>query len=510
MPGSLDLRQIPKWQKELVENALKMNEVNKTGKKGRPSFFKFEEGYVVLYMMKYVWRMSISKIHEYLNEVARELGYVKDGEGEYVSRDSIERRFEELEKQIDSIREKWEGLEKQHQEDETRARLVINRSVWNELYEYMSNVKLGKEKFDTEKVEKLIERISEFNGIKRQFRRWVKTVIGAAGKGESISTSQLQIRIKNWETIYEFMIKQRKKANPETWNKEDFDALILYVKTVLQYDESTYRHFATHIKDFPINQDLINELKGFHSGKKHPGRKKVNLHYLYPEEYIRIDEFCSKFEGEKRERCERFKLTLQLHLTTMSREGNHKDIEKYGVDSSLFGLKWQNVDITKRTIDVYESKTEKMWYGINLDLLFQDLLENLLALRKDGDVYIVKDTLGFTYESYKSWLKQFSKFLGKVDERGRGTLTPHDVRRSAAYWRLNYLGLPLESISGFAGGERYYSPFGVAWEDPNTLISYYASLEMRLQKLLQQFKSLAQQLTKDPEAVRQKALNALS
>jgi len=509
MPGNVDLRQIPQWQKELVFNALKLNETNKTGKRGRPSLFRFEEGYVALYMMKYVWGMSVSKIHEYINENAKELGYSKEGE-EYVSRDSIERRFEELEKQLDGIREKWEGLEKQHEEDETRARLVINRSVWNELYEYMKAVKEGKEKFDTEKVEKLIERISEFNGIKRQFRRWVKTVIGAAGKGESISTSQLQTRIKNWETLYEFMLKQRNKANAEQWNKEDFDAFILYIKTVLNYDESTYRHFATHIKDFPINQDLITDLKGFHAGKKHPGRKKVNLHYLYPEEYVKIDEFCSKFEGEKREKCKMFKLTLQLHLTTMSREGHKKDIERYGVDSSLFGLKWQNVDVVKRTIDVYESKTQKIWYGINLDLLFPDLLDTLLTLKKDGDVYIVKDTLGFTYESYKSWLKQFSKFLGKVDEKGRGTLTPHDIRRSAAYWRINYLGLPLESISGFAGGERYYSPFGVAWEDPNTLISYYASLEMRLQKLLQQFKTLAQELAKDPEKVKQKALNALS
>ena len=72
MPGNVDLRQIPKWQKELVENTLKMNEGNRTGKRGRPSFLKFEEGYMTLYMMKYVWGMSISKIHEYLNEVARE------------------------------------------------------------------------------------------------------------------------------------------------------------------------------------------------------------------------------------------------------------------------------------------------------------------------------------------------------------------------------------------------------------------------------------------------------
>ncbi len=109
-----------------------------------------------------------------------------------------------------------------------------------------------------------------------------------------------------------------------------------------------------------------------------------------------------------------------------------------------------------------------------------------------------------------SSIQKHQSFLGKIDEKGRGTLTPHDIRRSAAYWRINYLGLPLESISGFAGGERYYSPFGVAWEDPNTLVAYYASLEMRLQKLLVQFKPLAQQLTKDPQKVREKALNALS
>jgi hypothetical protein len=508
MPGSLDLRQIPKWQKELIESTLKLNEANKSGKRGRPSFFKFEEGYLSLYMMKYMWGLPISQIHNYINRIAAELGFSKEGE-EYVSRDSIERRFEELEKEIDKIREKWDQIAKQHEEEESRARLVINRFVWNELFEYMKAVKEGREKFDTERVERLVEKISEFNGIKRQFRRWVRTVLGAAGKGESLSTKQLQTRMKNWEIIYEFMLKYRKKANPEQWTKEDFDALILFIKTNLGHDESTYRHVATHIKDFPISQDLVQDLKGFHAGKKHPGRKKVSLHYLYPEEYLRIDEFCSKFEGEKRERCERFKLVLQLHLTTMAREGHKKDIEKYGIDSSLFGLKWQNVDVVKRTIDIYESKTNKTWYGINLDLLFKDLLDNLLQLKKDGDVYIVKDTLGFTYESYKSWLKQFSKFLGKTDEKGRGTLTPHDIRRSGAYWRINYLGLPLESISGFAGGERYYSPFGVGWEDPNTLIGYYASLEMRLQKLLQQFKPLAQELAKDPEKVKQQALNLI-
>ncbi len=93
-------------------------------------------------MMKYLWGLPISQIHNYINRIAAELGFSKEGE-EYVSRDSIERRFEELEKDIDKIREKWEQIAKQHEEEETRARLVVNRQIWNELFEYMKAVKKG-------------------------------------------------------------------------------------------------------------------------------------------------------------------------------------------------------------------------------------------------------------------------------------------------------------------------------------------------------------------------------
>jgi hypothetical protein len=151
-----------------------------------------------------------------------------------------------------------------------------------------------------------------------------------------------------------------------------------------------------------------------------------------------------------------------------------------------------------------------------MDLLFPNLIEELKKYRKQSDEYIVRDTIGFDYSSYTKWVKRLGKWLNKIEERTikgkkvKVTLSPHDIRRSGAYWRINYLNLPLEALSGFKGGDRFFSPFGVGWEDPNTLVGFYASPTARLKSILQKARTLSQKLVEDPDKIKEEAMKEFS
>jgi len=518
---------IPKWMRKYIQEVLILQEKSKGGKKGRPKFFDFKEGDITLYYLKYVKGYGREKIYRLLNKLAQKMKIVGEGE-EYVSEKTIQRRLEEIEEKREELRKGWEELRAKHEEESTKEKIVYREEKLKELERYIDDVKSGKETLSIKKKDELVTELSDFEGIRFLANRWINSELGekkkekeASRKGNTISKKYFENTLRMAKKLYDFMVSQKRKVDPRTWTYEDIQDFTLLLKSQ-GYRSDTYRHVTAWVKLFPVTQDLILRLRGFQRGMKSIGTKKTSTHFLYVEEYKKaFDEnaFCEdarKYakkdrmtEEEEYDECQRFKTVIDLHLTTMAREGSES--------SSLFGIEWSDVNEIERTVRVFESKTQKFWEGIYLDL-FPDfhLLENLKRYKKEGDRYIVRDTLGFTLEKYRKWLKRLGIWLGKVEERTikgqtvKVTLSPHDIRRSGAYWRINYMNLPLESISGFKGGDRFYSPLGVGWEDPNTLVGYYASPTARLRALANVAKKFGESLLKDPEKVKQEALKTFS
>jgi len=504
--------EIPKWMRKYIIDTLILQEKTKGGSKGRPKFFSFKEGEIVLYYLKYVKGYGREKIYRLLNKLAQKMKLVEEGE-EYVSEKTIQRRLEEIEEKKNEIQKQWEELRKKHEEETKKERVVYREEVLNELENYINNIKEGKEKLDVERLNKLIQEISDFEGIRFYTKRWVNTELqqGELKKGNTVSKRNYLNVLKMSKKLYDFMVQQKRKVNPKEWDYNDVQDFVLYLQSE-GYKSDTYRNVTLWIKMFPVPQDLLLKLKGFQKGLKTIGSKKTSTHILYVEEFKKAFDdmaFCKEYQKEY-EQCEKFKLLLELHLTTMAREGTNSK------NSSLLGIKWSDLNEVERTIRVFERKTQKYWEGIDMDLLFPFLIEELKKYRKQSDEYVVKDSLGFDYQAYSKWVKRLGKWLNKIEERTikgkkvKVTLSPHDIRRSGAYWRINYLNLPLETISGFKGGDRFFSPFGVGWEDPNTLVGFYASPTARLKSILARAKGLSQKLVEDPEKAREEAMKEFS
>jgi len=61
------------------------------------------------------------------------------------------------------------------------------------------------------------------------------------------------------------------------------------------------------------------------------------------------------------------KLYLKLHITTGAREGYSAKEE-----SSMWGLRWENINWKEKTIKIHESKSNTDWIA-KLDLFFKEL-----------------------------------------------------------------------------------------------------------------------------------------
>lgn len=247
-------------------------------------------------------------------------------------------------------------------------------------------------------------------------------------------------------------------------------------------------------------------------GKKRVGSRNGIPFTLLPEEFLRIPEWCKK-ENVSDYMCERFRDSVLLHLTTMAREGESSE-----EDSSLLGIKWTDIDFVNCTVTVYESKTDKVWEGIDLNLFDNGFCEKLKNYKEYAEKNFKADERRnyvllsiIHWETYKDYLRRFGQFLGKFpgDDDLNPAFTPHDIRRSGAYWRINYLNLPLEVITGFPKLKRVRSPFGVGWEDPLTMVNYYASPQSVIEKVYLKMKAISTELLTNPAEVKKKSLELM-
>jgi len=151
------------------------------------------------------------------------------------------------------------------------------------------------------------------------------------------------------------------------------------------------------------------------------------------------------------------------------------DLDDDIVNSSLIGLKWNNVTVkdNKITIEIYESKTEKTWLLLSI-WLDEELEKYLLEVRefamKNNIKSVVKSILLYEGLNGKWTVAKFARWYNinvrRVTREVLGKeLNPHRLR-SAHVSILAEFGVPLELVCSNAG-------FGVGWEDLSTAMIFY-------------------------------------
>jgi hypothetical protein len=185
---------------------------------------------------------------------------------------------------------------------------------------------------------------------------------------------------------------------------------------------------------------------------------------------------------------------MTFHLLIGSREGygsiEHKiyyemngtheslreiDLDHEVVETSLIGVKWDNVIFTQDNdlmIKVYESKTAETW-TLNscwLGEWFVKILKERYEFAKQHNIKSVVKTIlmyynvnAITITSFEKWYQSRTKMYTR---RLLGVeLTPHRIR--ASHISILYeLGVPLE-LSAYKTG------FGVGWADLSTAVEFY-------------------------------------
>lgn len=269
-------------------------------------------------------------------------------------------------------------------------------------------------------------------------------------------TINLVQRIANYIKEYHHELP----TNPDLWNEDMIARILEEMKERFNWSNQYMRHIKIALRRIWANwfEYEVGSAKSVAKPK---------------ETYIPYDMFLRVLASPEFTDVE--KLYLKLHVTTGAREGTGA-IEP----SSMWGLRWDNINWKERTIRIWESKTKKEWRG-RLDLFFPELPNELYELwvklgRPEG--YIWK-TLGFTKSGFDKMIHDVAKkirsmFSNELKERfGTDRIVPHDLRRTHVVWLID-AGVDLESI---AKSDEF--DLGVGWENLDTLLVYYARFTAR-------------------------------
>jgi integrase len=463
------------------------------GTKGRPKKLNIEECRLFLSACQY-FGLSAKKAFELTNKIWKKLG----NEGEYVSYDTFETRYDEIRKDAE-LRKKFEEFYNKYQEERKNKKKEYN--VFDvDAFEAFVRAYKENPNMSEQEIKNYLKKISDFVTIQRFVYRFVVN--------QEISARYFKNAIAVARDSYNLL--KDKQPDPRKWGEEEYRELERYWRN--RRKKSFYQPMTLIDDTLPVTENFTVHIKGYQRGKKRIGVRNGIKFTLLPEEFLRLNEWCKK-ENVSDYMCERFRDAIMLHITTMAREG-----ESTEEDSSLLGIKWTDIDWVNCTVTVYESKTEKTWEGIDLNLFEKTFCEKLKKYKEyaeknfkseDRRKYVFLSII--PWETYKDYLYRFGQFLGKHpgDEEAEPAFIPHDIRRSGAYWRVNYLNLPLEVITGFPKLKRVRSPFGVGWEDPLTMVNYYASPQSIIEKVYQRIKNLSTQILENPQEVKKKSLEVM-
>jgi len=289
-----------------------------------------------------------------------------------------------------------------------------------------------------------------------------------AGKPAYLSEHHKKETLRVILKVMEWMKQHGKPSNPDLWTEPDVEEALWDI----------YKEYP-RVAEAMINLRRVPEWSQWFKGKIGAVVKRVNpkMTALYYEDYIRLKALWKQGELSDGEF-----LVIWLHITTGAREGytlypENADLDDPNVKSSLVGLKWEKLSKVGDTyiIEIYESKTEKIWHA-DLTWLDREPLEVLLKYAKPSGSIIKAitgcKTVGEFEKWYSSLCRKVSKLLGLSYK-----LSPHDMRRSHISI-LAELGVPMEyALSG-------HMDLGVGWEDARTALVFYLRFSKLSKELL--------------------------
>lgn len=252
---------------------------------------------------------------------------------------------------------------------------------------------------------------------------------------------------------------------PALWDERHFRFFIqkLQAKGISQYvwKEALRRFFEAQgdlqLKEHPLIGASRKDLRSPHGARRKETEFETSL---VPKIWECLDE-------EER-------LSVDLHITVKSREGNSGK-------GSLLNAQWKDINweddyygFSMATIDIFEPKTRggTWWRHCPIDLWFSDLSKRLRAKWERLGCPKVGLILNFDYQEY---LHVWQKISGKLGRK----LEPHDCRRSCGSW-LRDLGLSELALGHYdpTRGEAVgYA--GVGWENSEIYFQRYGKMNPR-------------------------------
>jgi integrase len=309
--------------------------------------------------------------------------------------------------------------------------------------------------------------------------------------------------------------------NPDIWaSNRDYEKVIYEIIDRIAHEKysdpiGVKSCKAKYFMMFRRIQAFSNWFEGEIGASKR--RSKPIPHTIWYSDYLKLKEYLLN-SNDKEYRA--LWGIIALHINTGAREGyesvehelerlevrgikvdksiNDIDLDEDIVTTSLVGLKWDKVTVKDgkiTSIEIYESKTEKVWLclGIWLD---RDLEQYLLKVREfalsKGIRSVVKSILmyeGVRFRNGKYSVGAFERwYSSRVKEVTKTVLgikfTPHRLRSSHVSILAEF-GVPLELSCSDSG-------FGVGWEDLGTAVHYY--LRFSRHKVEEYFNRILQQI----------------
>ena len=285
-------------------------------------------------------------------------------------------------------------------------------------------------------------------------------------------------RIKSWHRRYNnckrvWLILQKK--NPENWTIDDIK---LRVIPELRKTMKSIFEYLISIRSLRPDMKLPDKKTGKVLSTK---REKAKPSFHWKPIYERIVERGVEDFFKLGNNSDREELLKRMHVTLGSREG------RKGV-GGILNAEWGRISWSKKTIDIFESKTGGGFYWLDCPLdLFGDTTYTMLrqywldrGKPKQGKIFDWCNG-----ELLSDIYKRTAKALGEPYGIGKG-IVPHFARKLHACLLIER-GVPLEMVAGDAP----HGLFGVGWEDLSTLKKYYlAFTKGKVQEYRQKAKQL--------------------
>ena len=231
---------VVKLGKICVEKEPKENK----GSKGRPKKLNIEECRLFLSSAQY-FGLSAKKAFQLTNKIWKKLG----GQGEYVSYDTFEVRYDEIRKDSD-LRQKFEEFYTKYKEERKNKKKEYN--VFDvDAFEAFVRAYKENPNMKEEEVRNYLKKISDFMTVQRFVYRFIIN--------KEISAHHFKNAIAVARDSYNLL--KEKEPDPHKWGEEEYRELERYWKN--RRKNSYYQAITILDEIFPLSEKFVIHIKGY-------------------------------------------------------------------------------------------------------------------------------------------------------------------------------------------------------------------------------------------------------